>query len=180
MASAANNNSGRGRLLHVGFMVPLNELMLDNEALERELGHLNTRSNVYSASLFYKDSNQDTLHGWFEQRKRSSRIGYFRAYYSTKKGDTIIEMDVDGKQFYLIAAATTSKPPNEMKKDIARGLYGERKQFTDRIQIPCFPYKCDANAGFIECEAFLDFKKEQKEKKEALKSEQEEINSVIT
>ncbi|CAF4076242.1 unnamed protein product, partial [Rotaria sordida] len=24
MAAAVNNNSGRGRLLHVGFMVPLN------------------------------------------------------------------------------------------------------------------------------------------------------------
>jgi hypothetical protein len=174
MASAANNNSGRGRLLHVGFMVPLNELMLDNEALERELGHLNIRSNVYSASLFYKDSNQDTLHGWFEQRKRSSRIGYLRAFYSNKKGDTIIEMDVDGKQFYLIASSSTAKPPIEMKKDISRGLFGERKSFADRIQVPCFPYKYDADAGFVECEAFMHFKKEREQKKEELKSKQEE------
>ncbi len=180
MASVANNNSSRSRLLHVGFMVPLSELMSENEILEREIGHLNLRINVYSAALFYRDSNQDSLHAWFDQRKRSSRIGYLRAYYSNTKGDVIIEMDVDGKQFYLIAAATTSKPPNEMKKDIARGLYGERKAFSDRIQITCFPYKCDANAGFIECEAFLDFKKEQAEKKEALKLEQEKINSVIT
>jgi len=178
MASASNNNSGRGRLLHVGFMVPLNELMLDNETLERELGHLNLRFNVYSAALFYKDSNQDTLHSWFEQRKRSSRMGYLRAYYSNKKGDAIIEMDVDGKQFYLIASSTTSKPPIEMKKDISRGLFGERKQFIDRIQVPCFPYKCDANAGFIQCEAFMDFKKEREEKKEASKSTQEEMNVI--
>jgi hypothetical protein len=167
MASAA---SGRARLLHVGFMVPLNELMSDNEALEHELGHLNLRMNVYSAALFYKDSNQDSLYGWFDQRKRLNRMGYLRGYYSNKKGDAIIEMDVDGKQFYLIASSTTSKPPLEMKKDISRGLFGERKQFLERIQVPCFPYKCEANGGFVECEAFMNFKKEQEEKKEALKS----------
>jgi hypothetical protein len=178
MASATTNNSGRGRLLHVGFMVPLNELMVENEALERELGHLNLRYNVYSAVLFHRDSNQDALHGWFEQRKRSSRMGYLRAFYSNKKGDTIIETDVDGKQFYLIASSSTSKPPVEMKKDIARGLFGERKQFADRIQVQCFPYKCDANAGFIQCEAFTNFKKEHEQKNEDLKSKQEENTAV--
>ncbi len=174
MASATNNASGRGRLLHVGFMVPLNELMSENETLERELGHLNLRFNVYSAALFYKDSNQDSLHSWFEQRKRSSRIGYFRAYYSTKKGDTIIEMDVDGKQFYLIASSSTAKPPNELKRDVFRGLFGERKQFAERLQVPCFSYKCDGNKGFIESEAFTIFKDEQKQKRDAAQANQEE------
>ncbi len=180
MASAANNNSGRGRLLHAGFMVPLNELMSENDAFESALGHLKLRSNVYAAVLYYKDASQDTLYSWFEQRKRSSRTGYLRAYYCNGRGDAILEMDVDGKQFYLIASATTAKAPNEMKRDIARGLFGERKPFADRIQVPSFPYKFDANAGFIECEALTDFKKEQAEKREALKVEQEKNNSVVT
>ncbi|CAF1288800.1 unnamed protein product [Rotaria sordida] len=154
MAAASNNNSGRGRLLHVGFMVPLNELMLENEALERELSHLNFRYNIYSAVLFYKTSNQDALHGWFEQRKRSDRTGYLRAFYSNKKGDAIIEMDVDG-------------------------LFGERKSFVERIQVSCFPYKYDADAGFIECEAFTAFKKEQTQKKDVLQSNQNE-KPVVT
>ncbi|CAF3298082.1 unnamed protein product [Rotaria sp. Silwood2] len=174
MAAAANNNSARGHLLHVGFTVPLNELILENEALERELSHLDFRYNIYSAVLFYKTSNQDALYGWFEQRKRSARTGYLRAFYSNKKGETIIEMDVDGKQFYLIASTATSKPPVEMKKDISRGLFGERKLFSERIPITCFPYKYDANAGFIECEAFTTFKNEQKPKKGALQSKQDE------
>lgn len=167
MASATtttSNNSGRGRLLHVGYMVPLNELIADNAALERELSHLNLRINVYSAVLFYKDTNQDSLHAWYDQRKRSDRAGYLRAYYSNKRGDTIIEMDVDGKQFYLIAALNSSKSPIELKKDISRGLFGERKQFSERLQVQCFPYKCDAEKGFIECEAFTNFKKEKEEK----------------
>lgn len=170
MASTMNNNPSRVQLLHVGFMVPLNELMLENNNLERELGHLNLRSNVYSAVLFYKTSNQDALHAWFNQRKQANRMGYLRAYYSNKRGDAIIEMDVDGKQFYLVASATTSQAPNEMKKDISRGLFGERKAFADRIQVPCFPYKCEAEAGFIQCTAFLDFQKEYNAKKEALKT----------
>lgn len=163
----ATGGNTRIHLLHVGFMVPLNELMTENVILERELGHLNLRSNVYSAVLFYKTTNQDALHAWFDQRKRSSRMGYLRAYYSNKRGDVIIEMDVDGKQFYLVASASTSKPPNEMKKDISRGTFGERKEFTDRIQVPCFPYKCEAQAGFIQCTAFEDFQKECNAKKDA-------------
>jgi len=170
----ASNNSGHGRLLHVGFMVPLNELMSENEVLERELGHLNLRQNIYSAALFYKDSSQDTLHAWFDQRKRSSRIGYLRAFYSNKKGDTILEMDVDGKQFYLIASSSTAKPPNELKRDVFRGLFGERKQFAERLQVPCFSYKCDGNKGFIESEAFTIFKDEQKQKRDALQANKEE------
>ena len=167
MAGAVNNHPTRIQLLHVGFMVPLSELMAENAILERELGHLNLRSNVYSAVLFYKNTNQDALHAWFDQRKRASRMGYLRAYYSNKRGDTIIEMDVDGKQFYLVASASTSKPPNEMKKDISGGSFGERKAFTDRIEVPCFPYKCEAEAGFIQCAAFLDFQKECNAKKDA-------------
>ena len=174
MASATNNSSTRARLLHVGFIVPLNELMFENKTLERELSHLNMRHNIYSAALFHRDSNQDALHGWFEQRKRSSRTGYLRAFYSNKKGDTVIEMDVDGKPFYLIASSITSKPPIEMKKDISRGLLGERKSFAERIQVLCFPYKYDAEAGFIECEAFITFKKEQEEKRDTLQSQQEQ------
>ena len=174
MASATNNNSGRGRLLHVGFMVPLNELMLDNELLERELGHLNLRYNVYSAVLFYRDTNQDALNSWFDQRKRSSRMGYLRASYTNKKGDTVIEMDVDGKQFYLIASLSTSISPIQMKKEVAQGIFGQRKEFTERIQVACFPYKCGANAGFIQCEAFNNFKMEHEQKQKALKSQQEE------
>lgn len=176
MASATNNNSGRGNLLHVGFMVPLNELMLENKALENELGHLNLRLNVFSAVLFYKNTNQDALHGWFDQRKRSSRIGYLRAYYSNKKGDTVIEMDVDGKQFHLIASSSTSKPPIEIKKEVCQGAFGERKQFADRIQVLCFPYKYDANTGFIQCEALTDFKKEQEKKQKDLIDQQEAKN----
>ena len=174
MASAATNNPARARLLHVGFMVPLQQIMADNEALERELGCLNLRSNAYAAVLFYKDSHQDTLHGWYDQRKRSSRTGYLRAFYANKKGDSIVEMDVDGKQFYLVASSTTSKPPNEMKKDVARGLFGERKEFPERIQVPCFPYQCDATGGFTECEAFTTFKNELQQKREALQSEQKD------
>ncbi|CAF0750026.1 unnamed protein product [Rotaria sp. Silwood1] len=179
MASAASNNSARGRLIHVGFMVPLNELMFENEALERELSHLNFRFNIYSAVLFYKTSNQDALHAWFEQRKRSARTGYLRGFYSNKKSETIIEMDVDGKQFYLIASSATSKPPVEMKKDISRGLFGERKSFAERIPVTCFPYKYDADAGFIECEAFTTFKKEQKQKQDALQLKQDEKPIVL-
>jgi hypothetical protein len=173
-ATATNNNSGRGNLIHVGYMVPLNHLMFENEALEHELGHLDLRFNIYSAALFYKNSNQDALHGWFDQRKRSSRMGYLRAYYSAKNGDIVIEMDVDGKQFFLIAALTTSTPPIELKKRVCAGQFGERKPFAERIQVPCFAYKYDANAGFIECESFTTFKNEQERKKEALKSEKEE------
>ncbi|CAF3480448.1 unnamed protein product [Rotaria socialis] len=179
MAAAATNTPTRGHLLHVGFMVPLNELMFENEVLERELGRLNLRFNTYSAVLFYKTSDQGSLHGWFEQRKRSSRAGYLRAYYSNKKNETIIEMDVDGKQFYLIAASATSKAPIELKKDISRGLFGERKPFVERIQVPCFPYKCDANAGFIECEAFATFKEEYRNKRETLQSQQAEQPGVL-
>ena len=166
------------RILHVGFMVPLHELLSENEGLERELGRLDLRTNVYSAVLFYKDTNQDTMNGWFEQRKRTSRNGYLRAYFMNKKNDTIIEMDVDGKQFYLIASIHTSKSPIQMKQDITRGLFGERKVFGERIQVPCFAYKCDAETGFIECEAFATFKKEQQEKKEALKAKMQENNDA--
>jgi hypothetical protein len=178
MASAANKNPGRGNLLHVGFMVPLNELIFENEALERELGHLDLRFNVYSAVLFYRNTNQDTLHSWFDQRKRSNRSGYLRAFYTNKKGDAVIEMDVDGKQFYLVAASTTSQPPVQLKQAVAKGLFGERRPFPERIEVPCFPYKCDAGAGFIECDTFIDFKKEQQQKKEALESNQEEKTVV--
>lgn len=178
MASAASNDSTRPRLLHVGFMVPLNELMSENQELERTLGRQNIRYNTYSAVLFYKNTDQGSLHGWFEQRKRSSRPGYLRAYYSNKKGETIIAMDVDGKQFYLIASAATAKPPIQMKQEIARGLFGERQAFSDRIQVPCFPYKCDADAGFIECEAFTTFKEEQRKKKDALQLSQEEKSAL--
>lgn len=148
-------------------MVPLKEIISDNEVLEQQLGHLDLRSNAYAAVLFYKDSHQDTLHGWYEQRKRSSRNGYLRAFYANKRGDSIVEMDVDGKQFYLVTSATTSKPPVEMKRDVSRGLFGERKEFAERIQVPCFPYKCDANAGFTECEAFATFKDELQRKHDA-------------
>ncbi|CAF3349155.1 unnamed protein product [Rotaria socialis] len=146
MAAAATNTPTRGHLLHVGFMVPLNELMFENEVLERELGRLNLRFNTYSAVLFYKTSDQGSLHGWFEQRKRSS---------------------------------LTSKAPIELKKDISRGLFGERKPFVERIQVPCFPYKCDANAGFIECEAFATFKEEYRNKRETLQSQQAEQPGVL-
>ncbi|UJR32844.1 hypothetical protein I4U23_020306 [Adineta vaga] len=166
MASSTMNNSVRPRLLHVGFMVPLNEIMSDNQLLERELGHLNLRYNIYAAVLFHKDSSEDALQSWFDQRKRSSRNGYLRAYYTNKKGDSVVEMDVDGKQFYLITSATTSKPPNQMKIDVGKGLFGERKEFTERIQVPCFPYKWDTNIGFTECEAFITFKNEQRQKQE--------------
>ncbi|CAF4338589.1 unnamed protein product, partial [Rotaria sordida] len=88
-------------------------------------------------------------------------------------------MDVDGKQFYLIASSAMSKPPVEMKKDISRGLFGERKSFVERIQVSCFPYKYDADAGFIECEAFTAFKKEQTQKKDVLQSNQNE-KPVVT
>lgn len=179
MASTVNNTPDRVQLLHVGFMVPLNELMFESENLERELGHLNLRSNVYSAALFYKSSNQDSLHAWFNQRKQSSRMGYLRAYYLNKRRDAIIEMDVDGKQFYLVASAATSQSPNEMKKDISRGLFGERKVFADRIQVACFPYKCDVQAGFIPCAAFLDFQKEYSAKKDALNAAKDE-NITVT
>jgi hypothetical protein len=177
MASSSGKNIGRGRLLHVGFMVPLNELMFENEALQRELGHLNLRCNVYSAVLFYRDTNQDALHGWFDQRKRSSRNGYLRALFTNKKGDAIIEMDVDGKQFYLIASSHSSKSPIQLKREIAGGMFGERKPFAERIQVSCFAYKCDETAGFVECEAFITFKAEQEQKRQALQAKAEE-NSV--
>jgi hypothetical protein len=167
MAEQSNTNRERHCLLHVGFMVPLRELMLDNPVLQRELGHLNLRSNVYSATLFYKDTNQDTLYSWFEQRKRSHRTGYLRAYFMSKRQDAVIEMDVDGKQLYLIAAATTSKSPLQMKQDIAKGLFGERIPFSERIQVLSFPYKCDTKTGFTECEAFVTFKNEYEKKKDA-------------
>lgn len=160
-------SAGSVRLLHVGFMVPLDELLSDNEALERELGFLNLRSKVYSAVHFYKDTNQDTMRGWFDQRKRASRNGYLRACYVNKRGDGIVEMDVDGKQFYLIASASTSKPPIQMKQDVSKGLFGERKAFADRIEVPCFAYKCEAEGGFIESEAFATFKEEHDQKKTA-------------
>ncbi|CAF1136743.1 unnamed protein product [Adineta ricciae] len=166
MASSIQKNSTRPRILHVGFMVPLNEIMSESPVLERELGHLNLRINIYAAVLFYKDSSPDTLQMWFDQRKRSSRNGYLRAYYTKKNGDSIIEMDVDGKQFYLIASSATSQSPIEMKKDITRGVFGERREFAERIQVPCFPYKCDTNNGFTECEAFNTFKDEYRRKLE--------------
>ena len=147
-------------------MVPLNELILDNEALERELGNLNLRINVYSAVHFHTTTNQDTMRSWFDQRKRSSRSGFLRAVYKTKKGDAIIEMDVDGKQIYLIASTATSKSPMQMKQDIGKGVYGERHVLTERIEVLCFPYECDTNTGFIQCEALAEFKKQHEEKKE--------------
>ena len=158
-------SAASGRLVHVGFMVPLNDLLSGNEALEREIGSLNLRWKVYSAVLFYKDTNQDTMHAWFDQRKRSSRSGYLRACYVNRRGDGIIEMDVDGKQFYLIASASTSKPPIQMKHDVAKGLFGERKEFAERIEVPCFAYKYDANNGFTDGEAFADFQEKQEQKK---------------
>lgn len=160
MASGSGTNSKRAHLLHVGYMVPLNELIERNASLENELGNLNLRQSIYSALLFYRDTNQDSLTAWYDQRKKSSRPGYLRAYYMNKKGDAVVEMDVDGKQFYLIASTSTSKPPIQIKQEIAKGLYGERKPFAERIQVPCFPYKCDTEVGFTECEAFKEFKKQ--------------------
>lgn len=162
--------STRKQLLHVGFMLPIHELVFENDILNQELGQLDLRCNAYAAVLFYKDANQDTLHGWFDQRKQSSRTGYLRAYYSNKRGDSVVEMDVDGKQFYLITSAATARSPIEMKRDISRGQFGERKQFSDRIQVPCFPYKFEVDNGFIYCDALTEFQKEQQQKRDAIQS----------
>ena len=143
--------------------------MLDNEVLERELGDLNLRINVYSAVLFHKTADQDTMRSWFEQRKRSSRSGFLRAVYKGRKGDAIIEMDVDGKQIYLIASTATSKAPLQMKQDIGKGEYGERHALAERIEVLCFPYECDTHTGFIQCEALAEFRKQHEEKREAKK-----------
>lgn len=159
-------SSAPKQLLHVGFMLPINDLIFENELLNQEFGKLDLRSNAYAAVLFYKNTNQDTMESWFNQRKHSTRTGYLRAYYSNKQGDSVVEMDVDGKQFYLITSIATAKSPIEMKRDISRGAFGERKQFTDRIQVPCFSYKCQDNGKFVYCDTLNEFKKEQQQKRD--------------
>lgn len=164
------------RTIHVGFIVPLNELLAENAILEHEIGYLDLRTNVYSAVHFYKDTNQDTMLAWFEKRKRTSRNGYLRAYYMNKRRDVIIEMDVDGKQFYLIASMHSSQSPIQMKQDIARGVFGERKTLTGRIEVPCFAYKYDNKLGFITAEALTIFQRDCQDRKEALKDSVQQDN----
>ena len=152
------------RVLHVGFMVPLKELLPENGALEREIGHLDLRTNIYAAVLFYKNTNQDTMLAWFDQRKRASRSGYLRAYYMNKRRDMVIEMDVDGKPIYLIASLNSLQAPIQLKKEVAGSHFGVRVAFAERIQVPCFAYKCETDLGFIPSDAFTAFQKEQTEK----------------
>jgi hypothetical protein len=155
-------------LVHVGFMVPLRELMLENKALADQVGHLDLRCNIYTAVLFYRDTNQDSMEGWYQQRKRSARRGYLRAYYLGKQGDAVIQMDVDGKPLYLIASAHTMKSPIQMKTDIGQGKMGERQEFPERIEVACFPYKFENDTGFTECDAFAEFKKDHEQKMKSI------------
>ncbi|CAF3893902.1 unnamed protein product [Adineta steineri] len=160
MASANNNKNS---ILHVGYIVPLYD-MFDNEQLQTLFTNQNItfRSNVYSAMLFFRDKDQTTLSSWYDQRKNTVKQGYLRALYK-RKDDVVLEMDVDGKSFYLIATHC-SQPPVAIKKEVNSGAYGAKIE-CDRIQLPCFPYKCDQVNGFVQSDKLTQYKEEQTKKR---------------
>ncbi|CAF1145165.1 unnamed protein product [Didymodactylos carnosus] len=159
----AANNDKRSKILHTGYMVPLN-LMFDNEPLQTALQDVTFRPNVYSAVLYFKDKDQCSINAWYDQRRNQIKTGYIRGVYK-RNHEVVLEMDVDGKSFYLVASVPSSSPI-EVKKAVNSGAFGSKIE-CERIAVPCFAYKC-SDEGFTESNAFHKYREEQMEKQKKL------------